>query len=190
MALLLFGGPHSSQGNWLGLRCSWLLFYLYCCTLRTFATEAAGKLAAIIRVNLGVVLGRMFLDLPIGRASCLDVSRLFVPAVAVMVPAVQPAKFWLHLEARQSRAGPDECLPLLSNFSLDYAPLRADDTGPPGSISAPPVLLQTGPRLKLQGPPGPPAALQRGTLPSEPAKTRAPARIGVLQRVIFTTGFS
>ena len=28
MALLLFGGPHSSQGNWLGLRCSWLLFHL------------------------------------------------------------------------------------------------------------------------------------------------------------------
>jgi hypothetical protein len=134
---------------------------------------------------------RMFLDLPIGRASCLDVSRLFVPAVAVMVPAVQPAKFWLHLEARQSRAGPDECLPLLSNFSLDYAPLRADDTGPPGiDLRAPPVLLRTGPRLKLQGPPGPPAALQRGTLPSEPAKTGAPTRIGVLQRVIFTTGFS
>jgi hypothetical protein len=39
MALLLFGGPHSSQGNWFGLRCSWLLFHLYCCTLRTFATE-------------------------------------------------------------------------------------------------------------------------------------------------------
>ena len=57
MALLLFGGPHSSQGNWFGLRCSWLLFHLCCRTLRTFATEAVGKLAAIIRVNLGVVLG-------------------------------------------------------------------------------------------------------------------------------------
>ena len=54
MALLLFGGL---QGNLFGLRCSWLLFYLYCCTLRTFATEAVGKLATIIRVNLGVVLG-------------------------------------------------------------------------------------------------------------------------------------
>lgn len=114
---------------------------------------------------------RMFLDLPIGPASCLDVSRLFVPAVAVMVPAVQPPKFWLHLEARPSRAGPDECLPLLSNFSLDYAPLRADDTGPPGiDLGAPPVLLQTGPRLKLQGPPGPPAALQRAHYPRNPRK--------------------
>jgi hypothetical protein len=57
MAFLLFGGPHSSQGNWFGLRCSWLLFHLCCRALRTFATEAVGKLAAIIRVNLGVVLG-------------------------------------------------------------------------------------------------------------------------------------
>jgi hypothetical protein len=47
----------SSQGNWFGLRCSWLFFHLCCRTLRTFATEAVGKLAAIIRVNLGVVLG-------------------------------------------------------------------------------------------------------------------------------------
>jgi hypothetical protein len=57
MSLLLFGGPHSSQGNWFGLRCGWLLFYLYCCTLRTLATQAVGNLAAIIRVNLDVVLG-------------------------------------------------------------------------------------------------------------------------------------
>jgi hypothetical protein len=57
MALLLFGGPHSSRGNWFGLLCSWLLFHLCCRTLRTFATEAVGKFAAIIRVNLGVVLG-------------------------------------------------------------------------------------------------------------------------------------
>jgi hypothetical protein len=56
MALLLFGGLHSSQGNWFGLRCSWLLFHRCCRTLRAFATEAVGKLAAIIRVNLGVVL--------------------------------------------------------------------------------------------------------------------------------------
>ena len=131
---------------------------------------------------------RVFLDSPLGRASCLDVSRLLVPAVAVMVPAVRPAKFWLHLEARQSRAGPDECLPLLSNFSLDRAPLRADDTGPPGiDLRGPPVLVQAAPRLKLQGAR---RARQRGKLPSEPAKTGAPARIGVLQRVIFTTGFS
>ena len=57
MALLLFGGPHSTQGNWFGLRCCWLFFHLCCRTLRTFTTEALGKLAAIIRVNLGVVLG-------------------------------------------------------------------------------------------------------------------------------------
>jgi hypothetical protein len=57
VALLLFGGTLSSHGNWFGLRCSWLLFNLYCRTLRTFATEAVGKLATIIRVNLGVVLG-------------------------------------------------------------------------------------------------------------------------------------
>jgi hypothetical protein len=57
MALLLFGGPHSSHGNWFGLRCSRLLFHLCFRTLQTFATEAVGKLAAIIRVNLGVVLG-------------------------------------------------------------------------------------------------------------------------------------
>jgi len=55
MALLLFGGPNSSQGNWFGLRCSGLMFHLCCCTLRTFTTEALGKLAAIIRVNLGAV---------------------------------------------------------------------------------------------------------------------------------------
>ena len=127
---------------------------------------------------------RVFLDSPIGRASCLDVSRLIVPAVAVLVSAFQPAKFSLHLEARRSRAGPDECLPLLSNFSLDHVPLRADDTGPPGiDLHGPPVLVRTAPRLKLQAPKG-------GKLPSEPAKNGAPARIGVLQRVIFTTAFS
>jgi len=135
---------------------------------------------------------RVFLASPLGRASCSDVSRLLVPAVAVMVPAVRPAKFWLHLEARQSRAGADECLPLLSNFSLDRAPLRADDTGPPGiDLRGPPVLVRAAPRLKLQGgSAGPPAGHQKGKLLSEPAKTGAPARIGVLQRVIFTTGFS
>jgi len=56
MALLLFGEPYSSRGGWFGFRCSRPLFHLCCCTLGTFATEAAGKLAAIIRVNLGVVL--------------------------------------------------------------------------------------------------------------------------------------
>jgi hypothetical protein len=99
---------------------------------------------------------RVFLDSPIGRAFCSDVSCLFVPAV-------KPAKFSLHLEARRSRAGPHECLPLLSNFSLDHAPLRADDTGPPWiDLRGSPGLVRMPPRLKLQGPPGPPAAPQKG----------------------------
>jgi hypothetical protein len=74
---------------------------------------------------------RVFLDSPIGRTSYLDVSRLLVPAITVMVPAVKPGKFWLHLEARHSRAGHDESLPLRSSFSFDHALLRAEDTGPP-----------------------------------------------------------
>src|SRR5262245_34281053 len=53
--LLLFRGPHSSYGNWFGLRCR-LLFHLRCGTLRTFTAKAAGKLASIIRVNVRVVL--------------------------------------------------------------------------------------------------------------------------------------
>jgi hypothetical protein len=57
MALLLFEGPHSSHGSWFGIGYSRLLFHLCCRTLGTVATEAVGKLAAIIRVNLGVVLG-------------------------------------------------------------------------------------------------------------------------------------
>jgi hypothetical protein len=133
----------------------------------------------------------VFLDSPIGRASRLDVSRLFVPAVAVMVPAVQPAKFWLPPEARRSRAGPDQCLPLLSNFSLNHAPLRADDTGPPWiDLRGPQCWFERLPRLKLQGPPGPPVGLRRGELPVRTCENRGSARIGVLQRVIFTTGFS
>jgi hypothetical protein len=104
---------------------------------------------------------RVFLDSPIGRAPCLILSRVFDPAVTVL--AVKSAQFSLHLEARRSRAGPDECLPLLSNFSLDHALLRADDTGPPWiDLHGPPVLVRTAPQLKLQGPPGPPAAPQRG----------------------------
>jgi len=134
---------------------------------------------------------RMFLDSPIGRASCLDVSRLFVPAVAVMLPAVKPAKFSLPLEARRSRAGPDECLPLLSNCSLDHAPLRADDTGPPWiDLRGPPVLVRTAPAVEVARPAGAAGGSKKGKLPSEPAKIGAPARIGVLQRVIFATGFS
>jgi hypothetical protein len=100
---------------------------------------------------------RVFLDSPIGRASYLDISRLLVPAVAV-----KPGKFWLHLEARRSRAGPDESIPLRSNFSFDHALLRADDTGPPWiDLCGPPVSLRAAPRLKLQGPPGSPVGLPR-----------------------------
>ena len=135
---------------------------------------------------------RGFFDSPIAPAPCLYLSRLFDPAFTV--PAVKPTQFSLHLEARRSRAGPDECLPLLSklsNFSLDHAQLRADNTGPPLDLRGPPGLVRTAPRLKLQGMLGTSAAFQKGDkLPSEPAKTGAPARIGVLQRVIFTTGFS
>ena len=68
---------------------------------------------------------RVSLDSLIGRASYPDLSH-------VCIHRVKPAKFSLQLEARRSRAGPDECLPLLSNFSLDHAPLRADDPDPPG----------------------------------------------------------
>ncbi len=91
-----------------------------------------------------------------------------------MVPAVKPGKFWLHLEARQSRAGPNESLPLRSNFSFDHALLHADDTGPPGiDLRGPPVLVRMAPRLKLQGPPVPPAGLQRGELPLRTRENRA-----------------
>jgi hypothetical protein len=123
---------------------------------------------------------RVFLDSPIGRPSCLEISRLFVPAVAVMVPAVQPAKFWLPPEARRSRAGPDECLPLLSNFSLNHAPLRADDTGPPWiDLRGPPVLVRTAPAAEVARP----ARARRwasegGNYPSEPAKTGGPQKSG------------
>jgi hypothetical protein len=102
---------------------------------------------------------RVFLDSPTGRACYLDVSRHLVPAVAVMVFAVKPGKFWLHLEAKRSRAGPYESLPLRSNFSCDHALLRVDDTGPPWiDLCGPPGLVRAAPRWKWQGPPGPPAA--------------------------------
>ena len=120
---------------------------------------------------------RVFLDSPTGRASYLDISRLLVPAVAVIVPAVKPGKFWLQLEARRIRPGPDESIPLRSNFSFNHALLRADDTGPPWiDLCGPPVLLRAAPRLKLQGPPGPPAAPKEGNLPPNPRKS-APAKI-------------
>ena len=121
---------------------------------------------------------RMFLDSPIGRASYLDTSRLLVPAVAVMVPGVKPGKPWLHLEAKRSRAGSDESL-LRSNFSFDHAMLHADDTGPPWiDLCGSPVLLRAAPRLKLQGPPGPPAAPKGRNYPPNPQKMRLPQNRG------------
>ena len=134
---------------------------------------------------------RVFLDSPTGRASYFDESRLLVPAVAVMVPAVKPGKFWLYLEAKRRRAGPDESLPLRSNFSFDHALLRVDDTGPPWiDLCGPPSIGSSGSAVEVARPAGPAGGPQRRELPSEPAKNEAPAKIGVLQRVIFTTGFS
>jgi len=127
---------------------------------------------------------RVFLDSSTGRASYLYVSRLLVPAVAVMIPAVKPGKFWLYLEAKRRRAGPDESLPLRSNFSFDHALLRADDTGPPWiDLCGPPNVGSSGSAVEVARP-------QRGELPSEPAKNEAPAKNWVLQRAIFTTGYS
>ena len=121
---------------------------------------------------------RVFLDSSMGRAACSDGSRLFVPAVAVIIRAVKPAKFSLQLEAKRSSAGPDECPPLLSNFSLDHAPLRADDTGPPWiDPRGPPALVRTVPRSKLQGPPGPPAP-RRVNYPPNPRKPGLPQESG------------
>ena len=111
---------------------------------------------------------RMFLDSPTGRASYLDLSRLLVPAVAVMVPAVKPG-----------------------NFCFDHALLRADDTGPPWiDLCGPPSVASSRSAVEVVRPAGPAGGPQREELPSEPAKNEAPAKIGVLQRVIFTTGFS
>ena len=120
---------------------------------------------------------RVFLDSPIGRASYLDISRLLVSAVAVMVPAGKPGKFWLHLEERRSWAGrPAESLPLRSNFSFDHALLRADDTGPPWiDLCGPQCCFERPPRLKLQGPPADPKG---GNYPPNPRKTRLPQKSG------------
>jgi hypothetical protein len=72
-----------------------------------------------------------------------------------LIRRFKPAKFLLQLEARRSRAAPDECLPVLSNFSFDLAPLRADDTGPPWiDLHGPPVLVPTAPRVEVARPAG------------------------------------
>ena len=102
-----------------------------------------------------------------------------------LIPRFKPAKFSLQPEARRSRAAPDECLLVLSNFSFDHAPLRAEDTGPPLiDLHGPPARVRTA-AVEVVRPAGPARGPQRGKLPSEPAKTGALARIGVLQRVIF-----
>jgi len=60
-----------------------------------------------------------------------------------------------------------------------------------GSICAGPRCWFKRPAVAVARPGGPASGPPKGgTLPPEPAKTGAPARIGVLQHVIFTTGFS
>ena len=103
-----------------------------------------------------------------------------------LIPRVKPAKFSLQLEARRTRAAPDECLPVLSNSSFDHAPLRAEDTGPPWiDLHGPPVLVRTA-AVEVVRPAGPAGRPLKGAnYPPNPAKTAAPPKIGVLQRVIF-----
>ena len=126
----------------------------------------------------------VFLDPPIGRAHAVDFSCLFVPAV-------EPAEPSLHLEARRSRAGPDECLALLSNFSLDHAPLRAADTGPPGiDPRGPPVLVPTAQRSRLQVPPVPPAAPEGGYATLGTRENWGSCKNRGFATCIFATGFS
>ena len=40
LALLLFRGAHSSHGHWFSLRCSRLLLYFCCCTLRSSCADS------------------------------------------------------------------------------------------------------------------------------------------------------
>jgi len=54
--LLLFGGPSPSLANRFGFWRGQLLFHFGRCTLRTFATETAVKLASVICVDVGVML--------------------------------------------------------------------------------------------------------------------------------------
>jgi hypothetical protein len=148
-------------------------------------------LAVLLTLDLPDRPTRVCFGWPIGRAPCLDLYRVFDPAATVAV--VKSAEFSLHLEVRRSRAGPDECLPLLSSFSLDRAPLRANDTGPPRiDPRGPPVLSSNGPAVEVARPAELTAVAPKRAInyPPNPAKTGAPARTWVLQRVIFTTGFS
>lgn len=112
---------------------------------------------------------RVSLDSLIGPASYPDLSHL-------CIPRVKPAKFTLQLEARRSRAGPDECLPVISNFSFDLAPLRADDTGPPWiDLHGPPVLVPTAPRVEVARPAGR-VGPQRAETPIRTRENRAPGK--------------
>ena len=89
-----------------------------------------------------------------------------------LIPRVKPAKFSLQLEARRTRAAPDECLPVLSNFSLDHAPLRAEDTGPPGiDLHGPPVLVRTA-AVEVARPAGLADEPRRGKLPLRTRENR------------------
>jgi|SRR5215469_11240481 len=100
----------------------------------------------------------VFLDSPIGRASCLEVTRPLVPAVAVVAKL---AKF--SLEARPSRAGPRRnifrCFPTSPSAITAYTqtiPVRLGS-----SYAGPRCWFERLPRLKLQGPPAPPAGLRK-----------------------------
>jgi hypothetical protein len=122
---------------------------------------------------------RVSFDSLIGRASYPDLSQL-------RILRIKPAKFSLQLEARWSRAGPDECLPLLANLSLDHAPLRADDTGPPWNDPEGLRVLVRTTAVEVARPDGPDGGPTKGgNYPPNPAKTGTPTRIGVLQRVTF-----
>jgi hypothetical protein len=110
----------------------------------------------------------VFLDSPMGRAHAVDRSRLLVPAVELAEPS-------LHLEARAIRAGPDECLALFYNFSLEHAPLRANETPPPRiDPRGPPVLVPTAQRVRLQGPPVPRRGVNYPPNPRKPGLRQEP----------------
>ena len=97
-------------------------------------------LAILLILGLGPVRPTcMFLDSLIGRASCLNVSRLSVSAAVL----VKPAKFSLHLEARPARTNVFLCsltYPSTMRRCAQMIPIRL------GSISAGPSVGSNGPR--------------------------------------------
>jgi hypothetical protein len=135
-------------------------------------------LAVLLTLGLLDRPTRVFFDSPIGRAPCLDLYRVFDSAVTV--PAVKLAEFSLHLEARPSRAGPNECLALLSNFFLDRAPLRANDTGPPRiDLRGAPVLSSNGPAVEVARPADPVGGPQTAiNYPPNPRQSGLPQEPG------------